>query len=439
MEATEVFNKLQPSVLIVDDGMGSNARKYIDGVEEIERRGTWDQLDDLAAACQDLRGIDPNYPVLAIRLANAYLQQAGNLNTARNQLTRALEILDCQTGPVCHQNRAVTLLYLGLTLHFMKWHNDALHLYQEAHNQFRNAALDWQRSSPGHARAIQCEIAADRLQECAKEVLKNIAPSKASVPTPSAWKPKNIPQTPTPPRPQSHKPPALLSTTAIIALGVLVCLLIIAIMLITYYLGGRVALLITAAVLVSMAAVAIVTGLSYTQGGLFLQVPQDYEAVIEQNGALFVVQPGQAQVLIPWFCRLHALVPMKELQHKLPKQKVSLGKSASGTNTHVYLIIQVDYRVLSAVDATSPTGGLSTASRDHKGVWREEELKTKWQDRLQIDLAPLLANHMWGATEADCYTFRDRLQTSLRNDVTKKTRLWGIEVENLTILDIGTA
>jgi len=438
MEAAEVFSRLQPPGLIVEDGVSPDARKYINQVESVQQEGAARTLDALAAAIQDLRTTDDHYPVLALRMANAYFQ-AKEPNAARDQLTSAMEILGRQTGAACQQNKAVALLYQGLVLHSMAEHKDALHRYEEARNQFRDAARNWQRSSSGLARAMQCEIAADRLQDCVQKELDTIVPSKASVPTPSAWKPKDIPKPPQAPARQSPAPPAMFSTAMLAALGVIVCLLIITIVLIAYYLGGRIALISTAAALVSMAAVAIVTGLSYTQGGLFLRVPRDYAAVIEQNGALFEVQPGQAQVLIPWVSRLHSLVPVKKLTFKPPKQKVSLGRNPSGANSYVSLTIQIDYRVLSSIDATSLTGGLSAANGDHKGVWTEEELKTNWQARLQNELSPLLANHMWGATEGDCCAHRERLQADLRNDLTQETRLWGIEVENLTILDVSSA
>jgi len=325
-----------------------------------------------------------------------------------------------------------------LTLHHMNWRIDALHLYEKARDQFREAALDWQRSSPGHIRVIQCEQAADELHDCTTQVLEGLTVKKPSSPTSSAWTLKSAAQT-SQLKPSVITPLTSVSPLIIVALATVI-LLIILMGLTAYAMAGPIALIAYGAVVVTMAVVAIIVARLFTQYGFFLSVPIGYGAVVERDDELFMGQPRQRYLLVPWIYHIRALVPLGELIYKLPKLKVSLGKNQKGnTNAHVFLAIQVRYKVCDFDRATSPSGGLSAGKRKRAGVLKEEELRTNWESRLQVDLAPVLTRHMWGATDTDCCASRDKLQTNLRNDLTQETRLWGVEVEDLTILDIGAA
>jgi tetratricopeptide (TPR) repeat protein len=447
MDAVDVLGRLQPLDLIVLSRKASNAGRLIDEVGAMRARGDWDGLDALARTCGAVDTADAPYPALLIHLADAY-RQAGHLARAEVYCAKALAILQARTSAASLQNRAVAVSYRALIVHFMDRLGEAIRLYDHAHGDFERAAVVWEREDPGSSRVRQCREAATVLGEAARDTVAiavqdaeetngNATGAPVVVEPEDGWQPEVLPslQPLDPPYVPPAAPASLIDLTFAL---LIVCCFSLLMGFVTFALGGTAALVVFAATLLGMAAVALVLASSSTGGGFWLRVPYDHVAVVEEDSQPLLVGEVQRWPLVPWSRRLRAIVPLREFTYALPGERVCLGKSAQDDEgRYAALDLQVQYRVIDPVDASYHFARESRSNGAAKSVLRGEDLTRSWESQLAVDVESLLVDELWGATVPACFTHRLQIQENLQNRLATRTRRWGVDVTDVTLLDIN--
>jgi hypothetical protein len=436
MDGRSVYNRLQPLNLIADDKGVSGSRKYIEQLVTMRRTGTWDQLDAVAEIAHSRRPPDPYDPILHLHLANAYLQ-TGKPGVAQGHASDALDVLECRADLTCRQNQAVAALYLGLSLHYTDYINDALYYYGKARDRFKSTEQGWRSHPQDRWRADKCQRTLDRLEACLDEIVRDLATRSRR--TGRVSRRRKVKTGPLPPASTPMTaPPQSLPAIDLAFLGALMGLMLLVLGYGVFVFKGSTALIVYGAVVVTMATIAVLVGRASTQGGFVFDVPSGSVLIVKEGSDSILVGPEERWILIPWLHKAQFLVPLAELTLRIPGQKVALGQPPDkDASAHVFLTIEVCYRVFDPIAAT----GLFYRGQDHGNTQKEvvgrEELKETWDSQIRSDLTPLLVDYLWGSTVSDCCSEREQIQEDLGNELAAKTRLWGSDVSKLTILEIA--
>jgi hypothetical protein len=207
---------------------------------------------------------------------------------------------------------------------------------------------------------------------------------------------------------------------------------------VTFVLGGTTALLVFTVMLVGAAAAAIALGRASTGGGFLLQVPYDHVAVVEEGDQPLLVGEVKGWPLVPWSRRLRTLVPLRELTYALPEERVCLGKEPQDDECrYAALAMRVRYRVVDPVEACYHFAKAAGFNGDAKTALSSQELVQIWESQLGVDIAPVLVDDLWGATIGACLTHRLQIQENVRRGLAMRTRRWGVDVTNVTLLDVN--
>jgi hypothetical protein len=446
MKASDVLDLLPPLDLIVRGRGVSNAASVIDEIGAMRAKGDWDGLGPMAHTCDGMATSDALYPELLLHLADAY-RQAGSLARAEVYCAKAVAVLQTRTSAVSMQNRAVAVYSRGLIVHFMDRAAEAANLYDQASGEFKHATAAWELENPTSPRVGESGRAAKLLSEVAGQVVTTIGRSdgetggKASVALQTqepadAWQPDIRP--PVPPLDPPYVPPAepvSLVDLTFVALAVVCFSLLTGV--VTFVLGGTTALLVFTVILAGTAAAAIVLGRASTGGGFWLQVPYDHVAVVEEGDQPLLVGEVKRWALVPWSRRLRALVPLRELTYALPEERVCLGKKPQDDECqYAALTMRVRYRVVDPVEASYHFVRAAGFNGDAKAALSSKDLVQNWESQLSVDVAPVLVDDLWGATVGACLTHRLRIQENVRRGLATRTRRWGVDVTDVTLLDV---
>jgi hypothetical protein len=447
MKASDVLGLIPPLDLIVRGRGFSGAASVIAEIEAMRAEGEWDGLEAMAHTCNGMASADPLYPQLLLHLADAY-RQAGRLARAEVYCVKAVAILQTRTSAASMQNRAVAVLSRGLVVHFMGRVTEAAHLYDQASGEFRFARAAWESEDPGSPRVGESRRAARLLTEVAGKVVSAFGRSEEDTGSKAtgALKTQEPAETwqlgirpPVPPIDPPYVPPAepvsLVDLTfvalAVGCFGVLMGS-------VTFVLGGTTALLVLTVIVVGAAAAAIALGRASTGGGFWLHVPYDHVAVVEEGDQALLVGEVKRWPLVPWSRRLRALVPLRELTYALPEERVCLGKkSQDDEGRYAELTMEVGYRVVDPVEACYHFAEAAGFDGDAKAALGSQELVQIWETQLGVDISTILVDELWGATVGACLTHRLRIEENLRRGLALRTRRWGVDVKNVTLLDVN--
>lgn len=446
MKASDVLGLLPPLDLIARGREVSNAESVIDEIGAIRAHGDWDGLGPMAHASDGMVTTDPLYPELLLQLADAY-RQAGSLARAEVYCTKAVAVLQTRTRAVSIQNRAVAVFSRGLIVHFMDRVAEAAQLYDRAEGEFEFAAAAWRLEDPDSPRVGENMRAAKLLGEVAGQVFSALgrgdgnnggkATGALQTQEPAdAWQPDI--RLPVPPLDPPYVPPAepvSLVDLTFVALAVFCFSVLMGS--VTFVLGGTTALLVFTVLLVGTAAATIALGRASTGGGFWLQVPYDHVAVVEEGDQPLLIGEVKRWPLVPWSRRLRALVPLRELTYSLPEERVCLGKKPQDDECqYAALTMRVRYRVVDPVEACYHFARATGNNGDAKAALSSQDLVQNWESQLSVDVAPVLVDDLWGATVGACLTHRLQIQENVRRRLAMRTRGWGVDVTDVTLLDV---
>lgn len=446
MCAVDVLERVQPLDLIVLDRSVSNAGRFMDELEAMRARGDWSRLEPVARTCDAVDTADPPSPALLIHLADAY-RRNGHLARAEVYCARAVAVLQARTGAANLQNRAVAVFYRAFIVHLMDRLGEAIRLYEQARGEFERAAELWEQEDPGSSRVRRCREAATILGEISGDAVATAVQGEGEtgdgatgatdlMEPENGWQPVVLP--PLQPLDPPYVPPAEPMSLVNLAFALLIlCGFSVLMGLVTFALAGTAALVVFAAMLVGATAVALVLASSSTGGGFWLRVPYDHAAVVEEDSQPLLVGEVDRWPLVPWSRRLRAVVPLREFTHALPQEQVCLGKSAHDDECrYAALSLQVRYQVVDPVEASCYFVGQPGSNGSAEAVLQSEDLTRNWESQLSADVEPLLVDELWGSTVPACLTHRLQIQENLQNRLATRTRRWGVDVKEVTLLDI---
>jgi hypothetical protein len=409
------------------------------------QRQHWDKALEFARRSLDLCRLRTDIRYLrSAGIAQVHLAAVLHARGSDADLKEAARLYEHSTAFFAHdrRNRSVALLGKAITRQGLGEWGAAIEAFQESldilkgglNRELEQETRDRLRKTIEHYDSHLSVAQRGRLHHLAAPT-----PSPATVPSPSMPPPPRLSPPPPPATPGfvplGHSDSVARSLrVALIGIAVLiVCLLmIVTVGYMAYALKGSTALILSVTIAVTMAMVALIIGLSNTRSGILVNIPFQHVAVVEFNGQPRVVQSVQRFLLLPGTDRIRALVPLRTLTYGLPNVRVPLGE-----NRQVAVKIQIRYQVLDPIRATDTVNRAPEGSPTPDGVPGEERLKKHWELQLRTDLTCVLVDLLWGQTKDSCYAYRQRIQDGLLNELARETRRWGIDIRNLSILDMS--